>query len=71
MDVNVNQLRARASRLLVTAHVSRETTCVCGHSRETHVHYRPGSDCGACGAQGCAVFVRDDRDVSRETSVAR
>ncbi|SDQ81466.1 hypothetical protein SAMN02800687_2691 [Curtobacterium sp. UNCCL20] len=23
-------------------------TCVCGHVRETHEHYRPGSDCALC-----------------------
>ena len=23
--------------------------CRCGHAVETHEHYRPGSDCGACG----------------------
>lgn len=30
--------------------------CACGHARVTHDHYRSGSDCGACGAAGCAEF---------------
>ncbi|MEQ3549135.1 hypothetical protein WIS52_01520 [Pseudonocardia nematodicida] len=31
-------------------------TCTCGHPEEMHEHYRPGSDCGACGASACASF---------------
>lgn len=23
--------------------------CRCGHSRDAHEHYRPGTDCSACG----------------------
>ncbi|WP_219414389.1 hypothetical protein [Pseudonocardia nigra] len=30
--------------------------CACGHAREAHEHYRPGSDCGVCGAESCAEF---------------
>lgn len=30
--------------------------CACGHGRAAHEHYRLGSDCGACGASGCAEF---------------
>lgn len=30
--------------------------CVCGHDREAHVHYRPGTDCGACDPRDCAGF---------------
>ena len=30
--------------------------CVCGHSEEAHEHYRPGSDCGACGMRSCAEY---------------
>lgn len=30
--------------------------CACGHARAAHEHYRPGADCGACGAVGCAGF---------------
>lgn len=25
--------------------------CVCGCPEEAHEHYRPGSDCGACGSE--------------------
>jgi len=32
--------------------------CTCGHARADHEHYRPGSDCGVCGAQSCASFRR-------------
>ena len=32
--------------------------CTCGHGRADHQHYRPGSDCGICGAQLCASFRR-------------
>ncbi|MGD3261515.1 hypothetical protein QT366_22665, partial [Xanthomonas citri pv. citri] len=24
------------------------TTCVCGHPRDAHEHYRPGTDCALC-----------------------
>ena len=33
------------------------TLCRCGHDAEAHEHYRPGSDCGACGAE-CGRFRR-------------
>ena len=39
--------------------------CVCGHAREAHEHYRPGHDCGACGARGCADYRRVGGAVSR------
>lgn len=26
----------------------RQAVCACGHTREAHEHYRPGSDCGLC-----------------------
>ncbi|MFP5020213.1 hypothetical protein [Pseudonocardia phyllosphaerae] len=29
--------------------------CRCGHSRDAHEHYRPGSDCSACGS-ACGAF---------------
>lgn len=32
------------------------TTCLCGHPAEMHDHLRRGSDCGACGAAGCAAY---------------
>lgn len=30
--------------------------CVCGHAQMAHEHYRPGSDCGACGRQDCKAY---------------
>lgn len=30
--------------------------CLCGHVRDAHEHYRPGMDCGACGAVKCPRF---------------
>jgi len=30
--------------------------CVCGHGRAAHEHYRPGSDCGTCGREGCMEY---------------
>ncbi|WP_433288992.1 hypothetical protein ACQPZQ_37585 [Pseudonocardia sp. CA-142604] len=30
--------------------------CTCGHAREAHEHYRPGTDCGVCGATGCSAY---------------
>lgn len=30
--------------------------CACGHGKDAHEHYRPGSDCGACGAQVCEEY---------------
>lgn len=32
--------------------------CVCGHVRDAHEHYRPGSDCGVCGVAKCAAYRR-------------
>ncbi|NMI02050.1 (Fe-S)-binding protein [Pseudonocardia acidicola] len=31
--------------------------CRCGHGPQAHDHYRPGSDCGICGAASCRRFV--------------
>jgi hypothetical protein len=30
--------------------------CECGHDAAAHEHYRPGSDCGACGTAQCARY---------------
>lgn len=30
--------------------------CVCGHSRDVHQHYRPGSDCSRCASGHCTRF---------------
>lgn len=41
------------------AHPAQRTVvkpCACGHGRAAHDHYRPGTDCGACGATGCAAY---------------
>jgi hypothetical protein len=32
--------------------------CTCGHGPETHEHYRPGTDCGACGRATCGEYRR-------------
>jgi hypothetical protein len=37
------------------AHAS-DRTCVCGHPREAHEHYRAGTDCALCGRSGCSRF---------------
>jgi hypothetical protein len=46
------------------------TTCRCDHNRDTHVHYRNGSDCGACGREGCASF-RPASEVTDSVSALR
>lgn len=44
--------------------------CRCGHEREAHEHYRPGTDCGACGTD-CGAFVpRGGRPVRRRVRLA-
>lgn len=30
--------------------------CRCLHDQDSHQHYRPGTDCGACGADLCPAF---------------
>lgn len=30
--------------------------CVCGHGKAVHDHYRPGWDCGVCGAVLCTDY---------------
>jgi len=36
--------------------------CACGHPEEMHEHYRPGTDCGACGSRSCGSFRLDGFD---------
>ena len=36
------------------------TLCRCGHPRQTHQHYRAGSDCGICGVL-CLQFKAQRR----------
>jgi hypothetical protein len=38
------------------ADVPGPTGCRCGHAAAAHEHFRPGSDCGACGAARCGRF---------------
>lgn len=46
--------------------------CVCGHSRQAHEHYRPGSDCGACGRRGCGAYrPQNSRGLRRGTWPSR
>jgi hypothetical protein len=30
--------------------------CRCGHDAAVHEHFRPGTDCGACGVRRCPRF---------------
>lgn len=30
--------------------------CDCGCEPDTHEHYRPGTDCGACGSEHCPRY---------------
>ncbi|UQX87865.1 hypothetical protein M6D93_16385 [Jatrophihabitans telluris] len=30
--------------------------CACGHSAESHRHFRRGSDCGRCGSRLCGRY---------------
>jgi len=39
--------------------MAEEQVCVCGHTKAAHQHFRPGNDCGRCGAAGCPKFKRD------------
>jgi hypothetical protein len=33
----------------VAERATRGLRCTCGHARQAHRHYRPGSDCSRCG----------------------
>lgn len=41
--------------VIVEALPGRAGNCQCGHPRDSHQHYRPGSDCSAC---HCLRFQR-------------
>lgn len=43
---------------LIGMHMTRDRPglCECGHLKAAHVHYRPGTDCGACGRRACPKF---------------
>jgi hypothetical protein len=44
----------RLADLIYRAEASYD--CDCGHEPDTHEHYRPGTDCGACGPQECPSY---------------
>lgn len=33
------------------------TRCVCAHPADAHIHYRRGTDCGACGRGRCPGYI--------------
>ena len=39
--------------------------CACGHERDAHEHYRPGTDCGVCGVACRAFHARTGRAAGR------
>ncbi len=41
--------------------------CVCGHGKAAHEHYRPGWDCGTCGAATCVDYRREGVGAIRRT----
>jgi hypothetical protein len=48
-----------------------DRTCVCGHAREAHEHYRAGADCALCGRLGCPRFRVPGRLRTRLTRLLR
>jgi hypothetical protein len=45
--------------------------CVCGHQAEAHEHYRPGDDCGACGAAVCGHYTPADGSGKKKGLLSR
>lgn len=45
--------------------------CACGHPQDMHEHYRPGTDCGACGPRGCGAFRDEDAGATRARTPLR
>ena len=41
-------LAAAATAGLATLIGRADRPCTCGHTADTHRHYRPGNDCGLC-----------------------
>lgn len=39
--------------------------CRCGHEKDAHEHYRPGTDCGVCGVTCRAFHARTGRAAGR------
>lgn len=44
------------ARRLTARPVPADQLCACAHDADIHRHYRPGSDCGVCGAEQCARY---------------
>ncbi|MEJ8278290.1 hypothetical protein [Pseudonocardia spirodelae] len=44
--------------------------CRCGHERDAHEHYRPGTDCGVCGATCRAFHARTGAAAGRSAGRA-
>jgi hypothetical protein len=40
--------------------------CRCGHVADAHEHFRPGSDCGACGRVACPAYREDVLEVDAD-----
>ena len=40
-------------------HEVMHATCLCGHDRIAHDHYRGGTDCATCSDQLCRTFRSD------------
>lgn len=45
----ISGLILAAAAVLAVLWLRIRTRCRCGHSRQTHEHYRQGSDCAVCG----------------------
>jgi hypothetical protein len=57
-----NRMRgtARRTAAVLRALLRRSATgrrdCRCGHPYAAHVHYRPGTECALCAADGCTRY---------------
>ena len=47
---------APATRLPTNALEAPAGFCLCGHEPRAHEHWRPGSECGVCGPEGCPTY---------------
>ncbi|MFP5072058.1 (Fe-S)-binding protein [Pseudonocardia nantongensis] len=45
--------------------------CSCGHPEDMHEHYRPGTDCGACGARSCRAFHPEGEQAPARNPIRR
>ena len=48
--------RADIIRCCRQTHETVIDPCLCGHAKASHEHYRPGWDCGTCGAETCVDY---------------